>query len=92
MLLNARIIKVSERCLENGKIKGDLIANEIAAAYGYYIDCKDKKTFLNTVKTYVRLLNENLDKSPKEIKEQYFGESYFDLETYSNRNQCRLLL
>lgn len=82
VLLNAQIIKVSERCLENGKIKGDFIANEIAAAYGYYIDSKDKKTFLNTVKTYVRLLNENPDKSPKEIKEQYFGESYFDLETY----------
>lgn len=85
ILLDFKIIKVNERYLSNDKINGDIVVNEIAATYAYYTGDNSKGTFNQFIKQYIKMLNNNKDKSPIEIKEKYFGEKYFDIGNYLDK-------
>lgn len=88
ILYDYEIIQVKNKKYYNpkdGKIKGKLVSDEIAASYNYYIGGKGSThTFNDFIKQYINLLNSNKDKSPKEIKDKYFGDKYFNVDNFLN--------
>lgn len=84
-LYKLRIIKVKDQYLEKGAVKKDVVTNEISSVYGYYVNDKDSNTFLKTVKEYIESLNKHPNKSPDEVREEFFGDAYYSLDSYLNR-------
>lgn len=85
ILYTSGIIEVTDRYKKEGNLKGNLISDEIAAAYNYYEGDKKKPTYMQMIRKYMWLLCNNPASSPIEIKQKYFGKDFFALRNYMDQ-------
>lgn len=85
VLFDSGIIAVKDQYKEKkgGKevLKGHVV-NEIAASYGYYCNNAFANTFMDTVKAYLKKLIQHPEKSPQQIRDEYYGKDFFSVENY----------
>ena len=93
IMLSNNIIR-NTKGRNNKEVKETEVINELMGAYYYYgyypkEKCRvktDKKTFIETVKEYIKYLGKELDCPPKEIQKKYRGESFYCLRDYLDKD------